>query len=1452
MVDDINKIADDLNKVARSADDASAQIAELRGQLTSLLQTAASGKGIGGTISNTSITQADINAAKILAESQQKTQNLINARSKLSTGLTGQGLTEAEAQKTIKWLESMGVALDSVSVKTRFVEQGFKKLATSFTTPAGKGSAVGYLGGTSDVLGQEQYQKYLDQTKYSLSNITQLLGQVRSKNIEAFAKKQGFGLEDLKTLQVLEPSGAVVAKFNQLDEASNVMRKLEISTDKFGVVTDRTNKRLLSFTDSVIRNTSEVLRWSIGVGIIYGGMAKLQELVTLAIDNEAKLADVTVTLGNAQRAVNDIFADAADVANLAGESINDVLEAYTMTYRAVGGVADPIERTTAANKLLNDSMILNKLSGLDSAESIDVLSGSLRQLQGKEETVSNAFGRGTELLDKWVATTRRANVDLATLATAFSVTGETALSSGMSIEELNAVIAVLSEKIGGLGGKETGNAVRALIGGVYQEQAAEILNRYGIAVKDSSDQMRDFLDISEDIYNLYRSGLISEDQLNKISYVLGGGVRRGQQYRAFLSDQQRIQEIVVAQENATGAAQEALARKTDTTQTAITKLGNSFQTLAQILGTDGGVLDALRAILTISTGLVDAFSKVSSILGSMTVPAAMLALGAMYFRGGSGGEKLASLKGNMGAFTGGLATNVLSMLPGMGGLSKEQTIKTYGGIGGLGYKMEPATKAATIGERIGSATSKYGLGILAGSLPALSRYGEGDKAGAAIQVGGAIAGALLTKGSVIGSVIGSAIAGSFVDATKRKEGEFEEFYKEVFLNSIPKEKDTSKGVGLTPQEQASSQIFKQFGLGFEGFGRWAANLGSKITGESPLEYAYNFASKKNIAKSGLLYRGINQENLIPGIEKAGKYIPENIPETESAMYKLQKEFEVAFSDYINGIAESSRKELQTAMSNREIKPTAYKEELTATYGLEATLSRMFIAINGEQAKTAELTEDNKKIFQEYSDVILNATTEDRDAISTLVTEILDLNKVMEELKGKAPEVTTEFGDDSLNAADAAGLAKEKLEELLLVINAVKEANVENLALNVKFPEIVDLTGYSQQETRMIENLAKQWEKMKMSTGISQGLFTQEDVDAMYAALDPFWVQLGDSAKENLTYGIISALQDSSLLDAAANWLEQMGKIAKDEMSSALDFQTMDVTSGQLYSVLTNQYPQMLKTLEGYGYQPDETSIIPVLKDGIVAPLKYDWKIVQYLLSQILDTEKKQLDGLYNLPSDSTFFVPSQTLQMAYNAGVNSATPETGGGSALAALNALSQQQTLSDKIADIDWSDMFKKYTQYSLLTGDTTSVKTPTTKSTGMGDLKLFESQQTERDQYYQHFYTRDQEDMMLPSAFDNSMNKLLTYFQQIFGNLTLTGIGTTDAGLNPEAQKGGYFSELFDMISGLSTSLTTNLRLEINSHTTLLLDGKTVAEAIKPYLWEDMIKYEGTTGTVTRVVAI
>ncbi|MGQ9642795.1 MAG: hypothetical protein ACUVT3_02935, partial [Ignavibacterium sp.] len=50
----------------------------------------------------------------------------------------------------------------------------------------------------------------------------------------------------------------------------------------------------------------------------------------------------------------------------------------------------------------------------------------------------------------------------------------------------------------------------------------------------------------------------------------------------------------------------------------------------------------------------------------------------------------------------------------------------------------------------------------------------------------------------------------------------------------------------------------------------------------------------------------------------------------------------------------------------------------------------------------------------------------------------------------------------------------------------------------------------------------------------------------------------------------------------------------------------------------------------------------------------------------------------------------------------------------------------------------------------------------------------------------------------------------------------------------------------------VSTNLKLNINSTTQLIVDGKTLASIIKNYIWEDLVKYLNTSTAATQSYTI
>ena len=507
--------------------------------------------------------------------------------------------------------------------------------------------------------------------------------------------------------------------------AGGVIKRATVQVDRMGRVSEETAAKARTLAQTVARNIVEVAKWSIAVGLIYGAFQRLGDLVQLAIENEVKLAEATIALGSAQTDVNSIFDSAVTIANLMGETISGVLDGYTLAVRATGSIRDETERFRIANQLLKDSLVLSKLSSLSQAEALDTLQAALKQTGGE-------LDEGKRLLDLWVATTRVAGVNLETLAESFAITSSAAKSFKLDTMELNALISILAENTT-LSATEVGNALRRILTNVQTETARQELAKFGISVTDSTGELLGFLDILEVINQQFEAGVLSDANLLQIGNAIGGGSRGGPQAVALIKNLNRVQEINSKVSESSADAYEALDIQLETVQTSIDRLGNSFASLAQTLGTDGGLLTLVGGLTDLLSGLVNVADELVSVLGD-----------AGPILAGFGIASLISSKG----FNTPLFGGARSVAGGIGARIGGGTAGAAGLIGGAAGGISGAV--------VGGVAAGLGTALMAGLNAQKGEFGES----AGNIIGGAI-GAFLTR-SPIGTLIGSAIGEAFV------------------------------------------------------------------------------------------------------------------------------------------------------------------------------------------------------------------------------------------------------------------------------------------------------------------------------------------------------------------------------------------------------------------------------------------------------------------------------------------------------------------------------------------------------------------------------------------------------------------------------------------------------------------------------------------------------------------
>jgi hypothetical protein len=507
--------------------------------------------------------------------------------------------------------------------------------------------------------------------------------------------------------------------------------------------------------------------------------------------------------------------------------------------------------------------------------------------------------------------------------------------------------------------------------------------------------------------------------------------------------------------------------------------------------------------------------------------------------------------------------------------------------------------------------------------------------------------------------------------------------------------------------------------------------------------------------------------------------------------------------------------------------------------------------------------------QKFVDIFVQADQESASQLSDLISSITELSTKIESANGGL----VEFEGQTLSNAEAVEQLNFFIRMFLEVLGLVEQKTQGDLANKIisLIPKAVDLRQIEDLNTWK-RVLARAFELQKEDFGeiIAAGILSEEQVNTLIANAEPLMVRLGKALGTQITKG----LTDSNYLTQAFKDLQQTGQI-----TVGLDYQFLSVTKAQFESIMS-QYNQIREAILRMGGTSEETPLLTFFKDSN-NPYQYskDWKIVQYLLSQILDTEKKQLDGIYNLPSEASAWIPFQTLQYAYNKGLN----EAGGTPNFAPLddatqntaNNLNQLALTAGQTADaLRYLAMYNAYKNTPLNQAQTAEAERwKTIYDFWKQQLLLREDEKRPTVIQPQTPIERPAIENLLPdtwlgmldrereSLFTGVLNtlsdlptKIKEGLQQLpfdLGNI-LQNILQTNQFNPPNVDIAKRKDQDLILPTTQVPQVSTNLKLDINSTTNLVVDGRTLATVVKNYIWEDLIRYVNAVTSTTQSYTI
>lgn len=1049
-----------------------------------------------------------------------------------------------------------------------------------------------------------------EKTRIALKNLSER----GFANLETRMAAADVSWKNLKRVAVESSTGIQTYSF-RVKEAEGYTRELNVTLDKTGAVLQDRQRRFSGFFQGIQRNFVEGLKWTVAIGLIYGPINKLQEVIQESIKNEAELARIGTILGKSTEDLGRVFDTAAIAAEAASESISGVLEGYTLAFRATGKYEDATVRNAMAATLLRDSLTLSKLSTLDQASALDTLVGALSQT-GKE------LNQGKELLNSWVAVTKIANVDLKTLAESFAITSTSAENAGISFDELNGIIATVAEKTT-LSATEAGNAVRAFISGIQTDKAVGELANFGIAVTDMNGEARDFMEIIRDIYNLFEDGVISDTQLNKISEAIGGGARRGAQVATFIKSYERVGEVAAASARAIGDSDDALARQSDTVESALTRLNNSLVILGQALGEEGGVLNGLKNVIGFLDTIIDGLTNLIEVTGK-TIPA-LTALGITFSAFNRKGYVTPAIEG----ISGKIATAVTPLANIASGML---------GVGGTTYRG--TTSAQEISSKLTAAAPKIGGAIAIGFLAAMNA-GKGNWQAAGANVAGSIIGALVSGGNPVGAIIGATIGETLVKYLQThpiEPGEFEQY----LAGKAEKDIRQTRGIISTdeifdPTKDLGEELYKFMDdVNALTSSAWRNTLNTWSTGIQNLFRG----SDDKIEPPQILDAYLEELNVViqslEQLQSTGTILPQQ-EETLQKALELREKINQTQADLAVGVNDTVEAEIRSNETLEKYRSTLQQvrqEEIARARDLlnaGQITSKQFKELTAQNTDTlsARIFDELKASLGDTADVFAKVTRativaspEDIDYLASLLTEISNIR-----------------GEIKAGTAENINVAKANLDQTVSDLNVTVNRLYENAVRLSAVPtkDIVKLPEIDLSEFQLVLQRAREIYVRQIQGQVAAGIISAHDAEEVINAAEEFAVELGGYIYENVSGATAEALKD------AIKELEEEGKINVETETSDFGIQRIDATQEQFWAAYNQMAAFIKERFSTYEFKEEDLGAI--FRNDVTEILHVDNLIMQLAMQELIEVNKKQLDGIYNLPSGASFYVPLQAYEM---------------------------------------------------------------------------------------------------------------------------------------------------------------------------------------------------------------
>ena len=351
---------------------------------------------------------------------------------------------------------------------------------------------------------------------------------------------------------------------------------------------------MAEFQKSLDASVARTLSFGAAVAVLSGVARGFKAMVTSAIEVEKQLKDVNVILQLNSSNLRKFSADLFAVAKNTGQTFESVATAATELARQGLGAEETLKRINAA-------MVLTRLSGMDSARSVETLTAAL-----------NGFKKAA--LDAETVINRLANVDAAfavstnDLSDALSRASSTAQAAKVSFNELLAAVTSVQQQTA-RGGAVIGNAFKSIFTRIQRSSVREQLEAIGVATTTVAGNFRSAMAVLKDYASIYDT--LSDAQKAYTDQLIAG-VFQINNLRALIIDLKGDFSIYNrALQTANNTTNEAITRNKELNKTTAALMMETINSAKELGSALAKVLamPAIKKVLDIFNSIASTISK---------------------------------------------------------------------------------------------------------------------------------------------------------------------------------------------------------------------------------------------------------------------------------------------------------------------------------------------------------------------------------------------------------------------------------------------------------------------------------------------------------------------------------------------------------------------------------------------------------------------------------------------------------------------------------------------------------------------------------------------------------------------------------------------------------------------------------------------------------------------------